>query len=376
MMLMNKKQIISILKQNIESHIPTVMPKINWDLIPIDQSVSSYLYTKKSYVFPIAAFKMVLSMVLVVAMIIFGIDLFKTEPTVGPQNPYNNVVYQNTLSVSAVSTATLMSNYTTTTVSTNHALSLVSKLASAQTVDIIEPYLEMIETVTGQNYGITTTSEVSDNPAYESKVVLTTLDLLGNLMTYTLYFNTTSYIENKDQIEFTIEGIFQFKNKEYQFLGKKEIEDNEEVIAFKTISDANNYVESSYKLEDGESKYNIKIVENGQIVSQSKIKIEDEDGKKKIKFEYIDGQDHGQYEFEYDTEDGKNILKIEYQTKINNIEESGQMKVEIKIDEIAGTTSYQILVSPDGEDEYEYEHDRKVDDDHDEEDDEDEDPED
>lgn len=366
--MMKKQQIINLFKQNIESHIPTAMPRIDWSLVLVEQSDSTLLNLRKPHSNLFPGFKMILSVMFVFAMIIFGIGLLNTNPVEESKNPYTNIVYQKTLSISAVSTATLISNYTATSVSTNQALSLAYELAATQTVDTIEPYLEMIETITGQNLGIAITNEISENPLYESKVVLTTLDLLGNVMTYTLYFNSISYQEKDNQVEFTIEGIFLFKNRQYEFLGKKEIDGDEEIIAFKTISDASNYVESSYKIEDGESKYNIKIVENGVIVSQSKIRIEDEDGQKKINFEYIDGQNNSQYEFEYDTEGGKNILKVEYQTITNGFEESGQMQVEIKIDSITGQTSYQIFVRPDGENEYEYESDRKID--HDDDDDE------
>jgi len=358
---MNKKQIKKLFKTNIEAHIPTTMPKIDWDSIVFDSSQTniSEPIMKKAKNF--LQLKFVLTTVFVLALVVFGVSLLNNEPINSPINPYSNIAYQNTLSVSAVSTATLMSKTATTPISMNQAVSLVSRLSTSDSVVTIEPYLGMIETVTGQNFGISSVSSVSENPLYETKVTLTTMDLVGNKLSYTLYFNTTSYSSNKDQVEFVIEGIFLFKNKQFDFIGKKEIDGDEEVLVFKTITDSMNYVESSFKTENDESKYFIKIVENGLTVSQSKIKIEEEDGNKKIDFEFSDGLDRGQYEFTYDQENGKSFLKIQYQTLINNIESSGEMKVEIKIDDLTGITSYQILVQPDDDDEYEYEADRKVD---------------
>lgn len=371
--MMKKNQIISLFKSNIEAHVPTSIPKVDWSILASDQQNILEIEQTNKPSRIIFSFKAVLATVFIIAMVVFGIGLFSNQPITVAQNPYANVVYQNTLSVSAVSTATLMSNYTATTVSSNQALSMVSKLATTDTVATIEPYLGMIETVTGQNLGISTTNLESDNPLYASKVLLSTFDLLGNQINYTLYFNTTSYSESRQQIRFEIAGIFLYKNFQFEFIGKKEIEGDEEIITFKTTSGSSNYVESIYKTEDNESKYSIVIVENNQVVSRSKIKISDEDGTRKIDFEYNDGLNYGVYKFKYEQEDGINLLKIEYHTRINNIEESGQMKVEIKVDQLTGITSYQIFVQPDDEDEYEYESERNVDHDEDDEDEDDED---
>ncbi len=363
--MMMKNEIKKLFKTNIESHIPTSIPKVDWSVLASNQIdvLDTTIISKPSR--SVFKFKLVFTTVFMIALVAFSIGLFNDQPIAFVQNPYANVAYQNTLSVSAVSTATLMSNYTATTVSYNQALSLISKLSTTETVTTIEPYLGMIETITGQNLGISTANIVSDNPLYESKVILSTIDLLGNQIHYTLYFNTTSYVEDEELIQFEIEGIFLYKDFQFDFIGKKEIEGDEEIITFKTTNGSLNYVESVYKIEDNESKYNIKIVENGLIVSESKIKINEEDGDREIDFEYSDGSNYGSYQFKYEQEDGINLLKIKYQTMIDDIEESGQMKIEIKIDQLTGTTSYQIFVQPDDEDEYEFESKRNVDHDED-----------
>jgi len=368
---MNKKQIKHILKTNIESHIPTTMPVINWDSIPVDvgQTISAAPSTSKAKTF--LQLKFVLSAVIIFAIAFVSFGLLNKQAVYTPVNPYSNMAYQNTLSVSAVSTISLMPISATTPISVNQAVSLVSKLSSNSSIVTIEPYLGMIETVTGQNFGISSVSSASDDPLYESKVILTTMDLVGTELSYTLYFNTTSYSEKNDKIEFVIESIFLYKSKQFDFIGKKVIDGDQEVLSFKTITNDRNYVESTYKTESDESKYFIKIVENGLIVAQSTIKIEEENDNKKIKFEFTDSIDRGKYEFTYEQEDGKNILKIKYETLISNVEDSGQMKVEIKVDPLTGLTSYQIFVQPDGDDEYEYESERKVDKDDDHEEDED-----
>ncbi|MCF7930675.1 MAG: hypothetical protein K9L02_04090 [Acholeplasmataceae bacterium] len=372
--MMKKREIVKLFKSNIEAHVPQSIPQVDWSMLASNQQNILEIEETRRPAKIIFSFKAVLATVFVMAMVIFGIGLFNNQPIPVVQNPYTNATYKDTLSVSAVSTATLMSNYATTTISTNQALSFITPLASTETITTIEPYLGMIETVTGQNAGITTTTMESDNALYESKVLLSTFDLLGNRINYTLYFNTISFSESENESTFEIEGIFLYKSYQFDFVGRKEIEDDEEIITFKTQSGASNYVESIYKVEDNESKYSIVIVENDQIISQSKIKIVDENEERKIDFEYIDGLNYGIYQFKYEVENGINLLKIEYETRINGIEESGSMKVEIKIDPLTTVTSYQIFVKPDDEEEYEYESDRHVDDE--DEDDDEEDPED
>ena len=358
---MTKKQFKMLFNKNIEAHIPTSVPVISWDEINFDTNQESMSLPNGKAKMRFFELKLVLSAVFVIMLVFAGFSLFNKEIQPAVNNPYVNLSYQNTLSVSAVSTATLMNNISETTVSTNQALSLVTQLSTYSSVTSIEPYLEMIETVTGQNFGIITENTASDLSSYESKVILKTTDLTGNLLVYTLYFNTTSYQQNENHTEFTIEGIFLYRSKQYDFIGQKKIDEDQEVLTFKTITNSSNYVESSFKTENDESKYYIKIVENGSIISQSTIKIEEDDGNKKIALKFLDGNNQGQYEFTYDQEDGKNILKIEYQTLIDNVEDSGKMKVEIKTDALTGFTIYQILVQPDDDDEYEYESDRRVD---------------
>lgn len=361
--MMKKSEIVKLFKSNIEAHIPTSIPQVDWSMLASSQQNILEIKETRRPAKIIFSFKAVLATVFVMAMVIFGIGLFNNQPIAVVQNPYTNAIYKDTLSVSAVSTATLMSNYIPTPVSTNQALSFITPLASTETITTIEPYLGMIETVTGQNAGITTTNLESDNALYESKVLLSTFDLLGNRINYTLYFNTISFSESENESTFEIEGIFLYKSYQFDFVGRKEIEDDEEIITFKTQSGTSNYVESIYKVEDNESKYSIVIVENDQIISQSKIKIVDENDERKIDFEYVDGLNYGIYNFKYEVENGVNLLRIEYQTSISGIEESGSMKVEIKIDPLTNVTSYQIFVKPDDEEEYEYESDRHVDDD-------------
>lgn len=366
--MMKKNKIFKILQENIESHVPKTAIKPNWNYL---QAEKLELKKEKSSIFRITpAFRIVFSMAIVIALTIYGIGLFNDGVTPTPPASYTFSTDSEILTVSAVSTASLVSRNAEQLDSINQAVSMIVNL-SEKTVQSIEPYLEMIETISSQNQDILVTTLDSDRVEYASKATIKSFDLLGNLVIYSMYYNTLSYETDKDEKTFEIEGVFIIKLVEYEFVGKKEIDDDGEKLSFKSSTDANNYVESVYKVENDESKYTIKVVENGILVSENKIKIEIEDNEKKISFEYDDGNNSGEYEFEYRFENEKNLLKIKYETNMDGIEESGEMIVEVVVDPVSGLTSYQIIVKPSDKDEYIYEHDRDLDDEDDEEDDED-----
>ena len=372
--MMKKDKIFKILQENIESHVPKTAMKPNWNYLSQENIDKRQHNARMFRVTP--AFRIVFSMVIVIALVIYGIGLFNGGSTPTPTQSYTFATDSEILTVSAVSTASLVSRNNEQLESVNQTVGMRVNL-SQKTVQSIEPYLEMIETISSRNQEILVTTLDSDRAEYASKVTIKSFDLLGNQIIYTMYYNTISYKTDEDEKTFEIEGIFIIKLVEYDFIGKKEVDEDGEKLSFKSSTDANNYVESIYKIENDESKYTIKVVENGILVSENKIQIETEGTEKKIKFEYSDGLNSGKYEFEYRFENGKNILKIEYQTEIDGIEESGEMVVEVIVDPISTLTSYKIIVRPSNQDEYIYEHERDLDDEDDEnEDDENEDDED
>lgn len=275
-------------------------------------------------------------------------------------------------SFSAISTSALISDTSVEPLASVGQATQLDTQTPDLTIDQIEPYLEMFESLLAQNNGLDVVITVSDNELYETMSVFTVYDLLNNPQVYTMYYNTvlldpelpvteTTDDLDEDEVstEYEITGILLIGTTEYQITGRKEIEDGEEKISFTSSIDENNYVFSQYKVEDNEKKFSIKIVENGIVVTQSKIKVELEDGETVIKLEYIQGANHSTYSFKFEIENGVNVLKIKYQTLIDGIEDSGKIKVEVIIDELTNVTSYQIYVEPDHDEAYEHESERE-----------------
>jgi len=330
--------------------------------------------------------------VLGITMLLIAISVSACSGLTSLSQAFEFASDEEIFSFSAISTSALISDTVVEPLASVGQVAQLETQTTDMTIEQIEPYLEMFESLLAQNNGLTVVTTVSDNPLYETKSEFTVFDLLSNQITYTMYYNTvllnseepaTEPTEEDDEdessTEYEITGILLIGTTEYQITGRKELEEGEEKISFTSAVDENNYVFSQYKVEDDEKKFSIKIVENGVVVSESKIKVELEDGETSIKLEYTQGANYSEYSFKYENEDGTNILKIKYETLIDGVLESGKIKVEVLIDELTQATSYQIYVEPDHDDAYEHESEREFkdrddhDDDQDEEDDDDQD---
>jgi hypothetical protein len=234
-------------------------------------------------------------------------------------------------------------------------------------VDQVTPYVELVEQLLGSNNGLTVTTLASDNPLYETMMTFETTGLLGEQQSYVIYYNMTLEEEEDDESEFILEGIMIKDTVEYQLIGEREVEDDEEKVEFKAMLDEYNYVESEYKVESEEIELEMIVVENGNVISETKIEIDTEDNETKIELEFLTGANTGTYQFKYETEDGQPILKVEFDVTTDGVQEQGQMTLSIHVDEVTGETYYTVFVDTD-DDDYEERIDRDIEDDDDDED--------
>lgn len=288
------------------------------------------------------------------------------------------------LAFQALSSVQMLEANAVQTVST---ASRTSKMSDEETtsIDQIEPYLELFEQLLTQSNGLSVVIEASDLVEYETKQVFEMTDMLGQTITYTMYYNTTDLVdedeadENDDEEqEYMITGIMVYGDVTYAIEGKHEIEEDEEKLEFTSKINETDYVTVTFKLEDEETKFAYRVYAQGELVNESNIKIEIEEDEFKIELSYMDGANVGEYEFKLEEEDGQTILKISFETTIDGIESEGEAKVLVTIDEVTGETYYTIITKGEDDEEHEERHDRDMDtdDDEDEEDDEDEDDED
>ncbi len=290
-------------------------------------------------------------------------------------------------------------------------------------IDEINKYVQMMEKYLAGANGLSIMKSDSDRPEYQYKLIFSSVDMLGETVEYLLYYNesttddfstvvTTSEDltttesdeteteemettetdidddddDNDDETEFEdedddddaeeesetfISGILVINETEYAVTGKEETEADESKVSITSWIDSENYVFVESKIEDGERKFNYEIVVSGTVQSSSEIKIETEEDEMKFELEFISGTASGKYEFKQETEDETNILKIEYEVTDGTSTESGEITLEVIIDEITNDTSYAYHIETDDDESSTVEQERDDDEDDDDEEEED-----
>lgn len=78
--------------------------------------------------------------------------------------------------------------------------SRISKMSDEEetSIDQIKPYLELFEQLLTQSNGLSVTTEASDLVEYETKQVFTVTDLLGEQVTYTMYYSEVALTDDED----------------------------------------------------------------------------------------------------------------------------------------------------------------------------------
>lgn len=335
---------------------------------------------------------------------IFTLAACNTQGTVNEVLASNKDIY----AFSAISSTSLLTQDQTAQPMSMQLVDAEETLIE-QEVEDINKYLNMMEQFLGDNGGFSIETVESDRVEYANKVVFTSVDLLGNQIVHTLYFNevilteendvddlseyTTEEPEEEDETEVEdeeenevedeeeiededefedqetkIDGILIMNGTEYTITGKKEIEENEEKIEIKSFIDEKNYVKVVSKVEGDERKYNYEVVTDGVVVNSSKVKIEEEDNESKFVLEYVDGQTSGKFEFKRELDDNEDIIKIKYEINNGTETEAGEAKILVITDPLTGDTTYQYKVKTDDNEEVEIEEEREDDEDEEEDD--------
>lgn len=247
----------------------------------------------------------------------------------------------------------------------------------APSIDQVEPYLKLVESLLFGDGFIAPVEEPSDNPDYETMIVFETQDLLGIEDSYTLYFTITeSEFEEEDgeiEEEYTFEGILVRGETIYQVRGEKELEVDETSMEFTAYLDEENYLTSEYEFESEETEFTFTEVINGELYAETSLEIEKESDESKVEMEMFKAGNSYAYTFTYETEDGVPILKVEYDTEIDGFSESGSFEAYVLIDADTGETYYEIRVDDDEDGDSDHTYDTRDDDDDEDDDDEDDD---
>lgn len=369
---MKKQEITKLIQSNMNAHIPVQAPTIDWAKVDFLRQEESIIKPMRMRISPLRL-SLGFALLFVLSLGLFALLYNPIEPEI----PLGEALFyeqKDIMSVSFVSTASLIPAFDQQLSASGFRLLAVD----LSPIDRVKPYLGMIENLLSQDQGMTSTIMPSDLEDYETKLVITTYDLLANSITHTFYYNVIEYEKENDEETFTIRGIMILHGMTYQMIGEKSIEDDESKLNVKGFLDETNYIESIYKTEDDESFYEINRVTNGSLVSTSIIKIEYDDADEiNIKIEIDSITEISSYEFKYELDENSPTIKAEFEVNDiqNQVSYRAEMRIRVIIDELSGQTSYSIFVKDEENEEFDYESSRDVrtdkdDDEEDEEDDE------
>ncbi len=363
---MKTKDIKKIIKANIESQIPKSAPKLDF---PFERTQVNI----KKYRKPIIKWTYGFSLVLSIFILILAFSLFIRDEPIVPQPTKLLNSEEEVISFSALSTVSLLSKNTT-----DELLSINSQVLSTVNqppiITYVKPYLGIVENIISNTSGLEIITGESAYEEYTTFMQFQVNDLVGKSKIYVMHYNLIIKEIDDDEIEYDLEGILLVDDQEYFVFGEKKKESDEEILTFKAMKDENNYVESFIEIESDKQIFEYKIVQFGKTASKSSIEIEFDEDEIKVKLDFIEGDNFGEFEFEFRTENELSLIFVEFETEIDNRKITGEMIVEVLVDSITGNTTYSIYVDPDDEDSYEYNFDREDNDEEDEdEDDEDED---
>lgn len=185
---------------------------------------------------------------------------------------------------------------------------------SDEEIKLIEEYMVTVQALLNEGF-LSTTETESDLEGYQTKMVVSCTDMLGEKFEYTMYFNETVVEEEveEDGLEITsaIEGIMIIGEDTYTISGEKEKEEDDYEVKFTASIDENNYIRFKQEIESDEQKFVYSLYKNGTLEELSEIKVEiEEDGEQSVKMQCIRDQIRKSFKFQREFEDGIEEIKV------------------------------------------------------------------
>ncbi len=239
----------------------------------------------------------------------------------------------------------------------------------------IDYYVEMMDMFLGDE-SLTVTVEESDNELYEFKTVYTTLNLSGDTITYTFYYNeyrladeeletpavTTELLpenakrnfhfmdEDDNLVAYSIDGILIYGDITYNIEGKKIVNSQQEIYRLRSFIDEENYVIVNYQndtTDRNREKFFFKLVEDGITVNEAKVMMFTKFDRLHLKLGFLEGDKESSYLFNVRTEGDTQYIHIIYEIKDGESYEEGSIRLVAETDPVTGETVYTYSMTPD-----------------------------
>ncbi|MBQ8197506.1 MAG: hypothetical protein IJZ73_05550 [Clostridia bacterium] len=178
----------------------------------------------------------------------------------------------------------------------------------------------------------------SDREGYSLTYTITADGLSGSGQVYVFHYNENTTLDG----DVLLEGVVIFNGAEYQIIGEKEVDGNEQEFTFtiKLNELAKVVVEHETELNDNEFSY--AIYAGSVKIYESSFEYEVNDlGNVKVNFELEVGEFEIEYDFEFVNVEGEDLIKVDINGSILNV------TVYIRVTEVEGELNFE-FVSLDG----------------------------
>jgi hypothetical protein len=333
--------------------------------------------------------------------VVLSIGLFACGQDDAVENPIAMESDSQVFTVEALSAASLLDSTSIASLSyVPLAETTEEEVLVEEEIDEIDQYLQLMEQFLGDNNGLSVNVLESDREAFDFLVSFTTVDVLGNPITYYLYYNETVYDGNDDvdddltttevvtteeevttteeevttteetteeattqadpvaqqertfyfeeaddaNVTYLLQGVIVNGEVEYSVEGKRlEFEDGSIVNRLFAYLDRDNFVKVSYKLdpEDSKTKFFFEVKENGIIINKSRVLVVEEDGSTVVHLQLEDETQKAKYSFNIIEEDGVTLIHIKYDIRVDGeSRETGNIHIQVTEDPETGELVY------------------------------------
>lgn len=216
------------------------------------------------------------------------------------------------------------------------------------TADLIETYLPSVEgALLGSQSLLSMETQVSDNAAYVTKIVVTYTDTTLAGESFTMYFNETVKVDyddddddwddkNEVEEESYIEGIVIQGENTYTIRGEKEIENDESEVNFWLQLDANTYVQVEQEKENDEQEFSYEVYQNRSKVYEYSLEVE----RNQVELKVVDKAALSALKMEFDlyTNNGVSYIRAK-------VTEKGTTRVITyqKVTDAAGNSYWEVV---------------------------------
>lgn len=232
-------------------------------------------------------------------------------------------------------------------------------------IEELTPYLELVTTFMDNDSNFETTVEASDLEDYEEKMIISTINMEGESISYTLYYNETIEMDDdpdeddentldEDEYDSVIEGIMIIDEVTYELYGEREVEEGEETLELIANLDEENYVTLEYGIEkeenENETEFLYEVFVDNQLAKSVEINFEQDKEETELSLKFVRGTRESEYNFEVEYDGDTRKIEIDYKiVQDGDTIEEGEAEVTIVYNADTDETVVRYEVESDGQ---------------------------